>query len=318
MPSTLKASAAKASAAATTKPGHSSGAFESPAGRVTRMSGRAYPVKGAGLGLRRALMGPLRKHGPGPVGFLEVAPENWIGVGGRLGRAFREFVEQYPFVCHGLSLSVGGPAPLDETFLRRLRRFLDEHGIRCYSEHLSYCSDEGHLYDLMPIPFTEEAVHYVAGRVRRVQDILERKIALENVSYYAAPGAEMTELEFTNAVLREADCDLLLDVNNIYVNSVNHGYDAGEFLRGLPSHRIAYGHIAGHYNEAEDLIVDTHGAGVIAPVWSILERAFDEFGVFPVLLERDFNLPPIEELFEEVSQIGELQRRHGAKLARQA
>ena len=263
-------------------------------------------------------MGPLRQHGPGPVDFFEIAPENWISVGGRPGRSLREFVERYPFVCHGLSLSIGGPAPLDETFLRRLRRFLDENRIRCYSEHLSYCSDEGHLYDLMPIPFTGEAVRHVAGRVKRVQDILERRIALENVSYYAAPGAEMTELDFINAVLAEADCDLLLDVNNIHVNSVNHGYDAKAFLRGLPGERIAYGHIAGHYDEAEDLLVDTHGAGVIPPVWSLLEEAYEQFGVFPVLLERDFNLPPIDELFDEVRQIGKLQDRHRVSRARQA
>jgi len=282
------------------------------------MHTKPYKVEGAGLGLRRALMGPLRQHGPGPVDFLEVAPENWIGVGGRPGREFRDVVEHYPLVCHGLSLSIGGPAPLDETFLRKLRRFLDEHRVRCYSEHLSYCSDEGHLYDLMPIPFTEESVHYVAGRVKQVQDMLERRIALENVSYYAAPGAEMSELEFVNAVLAEADCDLLLDVNNIYVNSVNHRYDVDEFLCGLPGNRIAYGHIAGHHNEAEDLIVDTHGAAVIPDVWSILDRALDRFGNFPVLLERDFNLPPIDELFDEVRRISRMQQRHRTATAKQA
>jgi len=273
--------------------------------RVPAASG--YPVAGAGLGLRRALLGPLLNHGPGPAEFLEVAPENWMGVGGRLGRQFRTLTERVPFVCHGLSLSIGGPTPLDETFLRRLRHFLDEHGIRCYSEHLSYCTDDGHLYDLMPIPFTEEAVHYVAGRVRRAQEILERRIALENVSYYAAPGAELSEIEFINAVLEEADCDLLLDVNNIYVNSVNHRYSANEFLRALPGHRIAYGHIAGHYHEADDLIVDTHGADVVPDVWAILESAFAAFGVFPVLLERDFNLPPLADLLQEVERIAQLQ-----------
>lgn len=267
----------------------------------------SHPVKGAGLGLRRALLGPLRSHGLGPVDFLEIAPENWMGVGGRFGAALSEFTSRVPFACHGLSLSLGGPAPLDETFLQRLRRFLDKHDIRVYSEHLSYCTDDGHLYDLMPIPFTPEAVRHVAGRIRRVQDILERRIAIENVSYYAAPGAEMTELEFIAAVLEEADCDLLLDVNNIYVNSVNHRYDATTFLRALPAGRIAYGHIAGHYNEAEDLIVDTHGADVIPDVWDILDEAYKTFGVFPTLLERDFNLPPIETLLAEVSQIKRLQ-----------
>ena len=268
---------------------------------------------GAGLGLRRALLGPLRSNGLGPVDFMEVAPENWMSVGGRFGAAFREFTQQVPFACHGLSLSIGGPSPLDETFLQRLRKFLDEHAIRCYSEHLSYCTDDGHLYDLMPIPFTSEAVAYVAGRIRRVQDILERKIAIENVSYYAAPGAELTEIEFITAVLQEADCDLLLDVNNIYVNSVNHRYDAMEFLRGLPGERIAYGHIAGHYNEEDDLIVDTHGADVIPGVWDILEEAYQAFGVFPTLLERDFNLPPIEELMAEVGHIKDLQQKWQAQ-----
>jgi len=240
---------------------------------------------------------------------MEVAPENWMGAGGQFGRAFREFTARVPFLCHGLSLSLGGPSPLDETFLRRLRQFLDEHRIRCYSEHLSYCTDDGHLYDLMPIPFTAEAVEYVAGRIRRVQDILERRIAIENVSYYAAPGAELDEIDFISAVLEESDCDLLLDVNNIYVNSINHGYDAISFLRKLPGHRIAYGHIAGHYNEAEDLIVDTHGADVIPGVWDILDRAYASFGVFPTLLERDFNIPPIGELMAEVDQIAALQKK---------
>lgn len=267
------------------------------------------PVRGAGLGLRRALLGPLRSADPSPVDFMEVAPENWIGVGGQRGRQFRELTRRVPFVCHGLSLSIGGPSPLDETFLQRLKQFLDRHDIRCYSEHLSYCTDDGHLYDLMPIPFTDEAVHYVAARVRRVQDILERRIALENVSYYAAPGAELSEIQFLTAVLEEAGCDLLLDVNNIYVNSVNHRYDAVEFLRRLPGDRIAYGHIAGHFNEAEDLIVDTHGADVIPGVWGLLNKAYETFGVFPTLLERDFNIPPLADLLREVEQIRTLQNR---------
>ena len=274
------------------------------------MNVRTFHVNGAGLGLRRALLGPLQSHGLDAVDFMEVAPENWMSVGGRYGKAFREFTERVPFVCHGLSLSIGGPSPLDETFLHRLKQFLDQHNIRCYSEHLSYCTDEGHLYDLMPIPFTAEAVDYVSARVLRVQEILERRIALENVSYYAAPGAEMGEIEFINAVLEQADCDLLLDVNNIYVNSINHRYDALDFLRSLPGHRIAYGHIAGHYNEAEDLIVDTHGADVIPGVWDILEAAYREFGVFPTLLERDFNIPPVIELMAEVRQITALQEKY--------
>ncbi|KPK52658.1 MAG: hypothetical protein AMS22_08770 [Thiotrichales bacterium SG8_50] len=268
-----------------------------------------YPVHGAGLGLKRALMGPLEDQPPAQLDFLEVAPENWIGVGGRYGKKFREFTEKYPFVTHGLSLSIGSPSPLDFNFLQQVKDFLKQHNVRTYSEHLSYCSDDGHMYDLMPIPFTSEAVTYVADRIRQVQDFLEQRIVMENVSYYAAPGQEMAEIDFINAVLAEADCGLLLDVNNIYVNSVNHKYDAVEFLKSLPADRISYIHIAGHYNEADDLIVDTHGADIIDPVWDLLDRTYAQFGVIPTLLERDFNIPPLSELLTEVHQIAALQQK---------
>jgi len=270
---------------------------------------KSYPVSGAGLGLRRDLLNELEADFPAGIDFMEVAPENWIGIGGKLGKRFRALTEKVPFVTHGLSLSIGSPAPLDENFIRDVKKFLDEHNIRCYSEHLSYCSDQGHLYDLMPIPFTDEAVHYVADRIKRVQDILERKIAIENVSYYAAPGKEMDEINFIKDILEEADCDLLLDVNNIYVNSVNHHYDPMKFLQALPSERVAYCHVAGHYNEAEDLIVDTHGADVIDPVWGILDKAYELFGNMPTLLERDFNFPPMDELMQEVHTIRNLQNK---------
>ena len=269
---------------------------------------RALASDSAGLGLRRALIGPLQDAAPGGFDFLEVAPENWIGVGGRYGKAMAALAERYPLVCHGLSLSLGGPDPLDEAFLHRVRRFLDAHRVPLYSEHLSYCSDDGHLYDLMPIPFTEEAVHYVAGRIRRTQDILGRRIAVENVSYYAAPHRELREIDFLTAVLREADCDLLLDVNNIHVNSVNHRYDAVEFLCALPPERVSYIHIAGHYDEAPDLIVDTHGASVIDPVWTLLDAAYRHVGVRPTLLERDFNFPPFGELLDEIAHIRAVQQ----------
>jgi uncharacterized protein (UPF0276 family) len=254
-------------------------------------------------------MAPLAEQPPAQVDFMEVAPENWIGMGGSYGKQFRAFTERYPFVCHGLSLSIGSPAPLDEAFLHKLKRFLKDHQIRCYSEHLSYCSDDGHLYDLMPIPFTEEAVRYVVQRIRRVQDILEQPIAMENISYYAAPGKEMAEIDFLNAVLSEADCQLLLDVNNIYVNSINHRYDAEAFLKALPAERIAYLHIAGHDHEADDLIVDTHGADIVDPVWELLDKTYTHFGVIPTLLERDFNIPPIAELLSEVDTITKYQKK---------
>ena len=271
---------------------------------------KEYLVNGAGLGLRRGdMLKELLEHNPTQVQFMEVAPENWIGIGGRLGKRFREYTERFPFVTHGLSLSIGGPTPIDVDLVHDIKTFMHDHNILKYTEHLTYCSDDGHLYDLMPIPFTSEAVHYVANRIKQVQDILGERIAMENASYYAAPGKEMEEIDFINAVLTEADCELLLDVNNIYVNSVNHRYDPIEFLRALPKERVVYSHIAGHYNEAEDLIVDTHGADVIDPVWQILDKAYEIFGVFPTLLERDFNIPEVPVLLQEVDQICRLQTK---------
>ena len=267
-----------------------------------------FPVTGAGLGLRRGLLPRLLEVDDSQIDFLELAPENWIGVGGRFGRQFHTLAERFPLICHGLSLSLGSPAPLDYAFLKDVKVFLDAFDVRCYSEHLSYCSDDrGHLYDLMPIPFTDEAVRYVAGRIREVQEFLERRLAIEHVSYYAAPGQEISELEFINSVLDEADCDLLLDVNNIYVNSINFGYDPHEFLAGIDGSRTAYVHIAGHYVEAEDLRVDTHGSSVIDPVWHLLSEAYERWGVMPTLLERDFNFPSMSELLREVTHIRALQ-----------
>ena len=277
---------------------------------------RGSPVHGAGLGLRRGLLAGFSALDGSAVDFIEVAPENWIGVGGRFGRQFRAVTERFPLVCHGLSLSLGGPAPLDTAFLKAVRRFLDDHDVRCYTEHLSYCSDDkGHLYDLMPIPFTAAAVRHVAGRIRQTQDLLGRRIGIEHVSYYAAPGQELSELEFVNAVLAEADCDLLLDVNNVYVNSINFGYDPHAFLRGIDGRRIVYVHTAGHYVEAEDLRVDTHASAVVEPVWDLLDDAYRTWGVLPTLLERDFNFPPMAELLAEVERIRAAQAnasRHAA------
>jgi len=272
-----------------------------------------YPVHGAGLGLRRPLADKLMADPPDDVDFMEVAPENWIHVGGALGKKLRFFTERYPFLIHGLSLSIGSPAPLDEQLVRDIKNFMAEHQIRLYSEHLSYCGDDGHLYDLMPIPFTEDAVRYVADRVRRVQDILEQRIALENVSYYAPTDSSMSEKDFLLAVLEEADCDLMLDINNIVVNSINHRYNANDFLRDMPAARIRYFHLAGHHVEAEDLRIDTHGSAVDAQAWQLLQEAYQQFGPVPTLLERDFNFPPMEELLDEVRQIKRLQQDYQAR-----
>lgn len=267
----------------------------------------SLPRASAGLGLRRALLDGIEAAAPGAFDFLECAPDNWIGVGGRFGAAFERLASRHPITCHGLSLSLGGPAPLDQEFLARTRAFLERFEVPLYSEHLSYCSDDGHLYDLMPIPFTEEAVSHVCARIRQAQDALGRRIAVENVSYYAAPWRAMDEVDFVTAVLEGADCDLLLDVNNVYVNAINHGYDARDFLARMPTARIAGYHVAGHYDEADDLKIDTHGASVKQAVWRLLADAYRLHGVRPTLLERDFNFPPMAELFAEVAAIRELQ-----------
>lgn len=263
-----------------------------------------------GLGLRREMLDELLEHVPKQIDFLEVAPENWLKLGGRFKKQFKTLTDANNFVCHGLSLSIGSPEPLDIEFIKSLKVFFDQHNIKMFSEHLSYCSGQGHMYDLMPIPFTKEAIAHVVPRIKQVQDILERPVAMENVSYYGAPGQELTELEFTTEILEQADCKLLLDVNNIYVNSINHGYDANTFLAGLPTKRIAYGHVAGHYNEANDLIVDTHGSDVIDPVWELLDKAYKVHGVFPTLLERDFNIPEINVLTKELDIIIQLQQKY--------
>jgi uncharacterized protein len=270
-----------------------------------------FGLSGSGLGLRRAMLPTLQVEVPDCIAFFEVSPENWVGVGGHLAKQFRSLTERYRFVAHGLALSLGGPAPLDTFFLQDLKRFLDHHDFALYTEHLSFCSDEGHFYDLYPIPFTEQAVKHVAERIRQTQDILERPIALENASYYVQPPhAEMDELSFIKAVLTEADCYLHLDVNNIYVNSVNHGYDPVAFLRGLPGERIVYGHVAGHDLEPSGLIIDTHGQDTLEPVWALLNEAYQHFGTFPTLVERDSNIPPLAQLLPEVERIAMLQKLH--------
>lgn len=268
-----------------------------------------------GLGFRRELLNELEQNAQSlaPIQFFEFAPENWIGIGGKLAKRLQFFTEQYPFIGHGLSLNLGGFKALDIQFLTQLKQFIKQHHLHFYSEHLSYSADDGHLYDLLPIPFTQEAVYYVAQRIRQVQDFLEQRIAIENISYYALPCQDLTEIAFLNAVLAEADCDLLLDVNNVYVNAFNHGYDAIDFLKQIPKQRIRYLHIAGHEQVEKDLIIDTHGMAVIPSVWQLLEVCYQQLGVFPTLLERDFNLPPLVDLLEECKNIEQLQKQFERK-----
>lgn len=266
-------------------------------------------VYGAGLGFRRELIGQLKAGVPAAIRFFELAPENWAGMGGQSARDLRQFTERYPFVCHGLSLSLGGPAPLDETLLQRIKAFMRAHGMPLYTEHLSWCADESHLYELLPIPLSEKALKWTVDRISRVQDILGQRIGIENASYYfSPPGAEMSESDFIREVITQADCWLHLDVNNIYVNSRNFGFDAETFLHALPLEKTCYIHVAGHYTEPDGLIIDTHGAPVIDPVWALLASAYQRIGgAVPTCLERDFNLPDLASLAAEVGHIAQLQ-----------
>lgn len=272
-------------------------------------------LHGAGLGLRRDFMPELKQLlNSGEIinapDFYEIAPENWIGMGGRHARALREYTERYAFACHGLSLSIGGVSPLNIDFLKQIRSFLDTHQISIYSEHLSYTHDGSYLYDLMPIPMTLDAAKYVAARVIQAQEILGRRLILENVSTYAMPAAEMSEAEFICEVIDRADCDLLLDVNNVYVNSINHRSDARTLIQALPPERVRYLHIAGHHQEDATLLIDTHGNDVTRAVWELLQFAYDTIGIRPTLLERDFNIPSLTGLLGEVDQIRRLQMPH--------
>ena len=266
-----------------------------------------FELRGAGLGLRRPHLSKLLDGIPSSISFMECAPENWIGAGGRLGGALERIVAQTTMVGHGLLLNLGGPDALDFDYLARVKQFIERYEFAYYGDHLTFCAADGQLYELLPMPYTEEAARHTAARIRQVQDILGRQITLENASYYCAPGQEISEIDFIREVLTQADCLLLLDINNLYVNSVNHQFDPLEFLRQVPGERIAYAHIAGHSGAAPELIVDTHGAAVIDPVWDLLAAAYEQFGVFPTLLERDENIPPLSEVLPEVERIVELQ-----------
>ena len=279
------------------------------------------PIRGSGLGLRRELIKPLQACQDDSIDFFEVAPENWIDSGGRHQRDLRAFSERFQMTCHGLSLSIGSADPLDFALLGKIKEFINQHQVALYTEHLSWCSYNGHLYDLLPIPCNEEAVRWIAERVRQVQDFLEMPIGLENASYYfTPPGSTMAEQDFITAVIEESGCYLHLDVNNIYVNSQNFQFDPIEYMQALPLSKTGYIHVAGHYVEHDGVIIDTHGADVIAPVWQLLKQAYQFLGekaaVIPTCLERDFNFPDLAQLLREVQTIKTLQRNQ-IKSARQ-
>lgn len=265
-----------------------------------------------GIGFRRDLIQSiLDDEGAFAPSFVELAPENWMNIGGHWKHILDQVAERYPITSHGLSLSLGSPEDLDWEFLRFVKKFLDDYSVEIYSEHLSYCKcDNAHLYELLPIPFTEDAVKHVSRRIRQVQDFLGRKIAIENVSYYTPVAPEMDEATFISSILEESDCELLLDVNNVYVNSFNHKYDAKTFIEALPLDRVAYIHMAGHHQESEDLIIDTHGAAIIDPVYDLFDWTIQRLNPVPVLLERDFNFPEFDELLGEMNRLKSITQKH--------
>ena len=278
-------------------------------------------IQHAGLGYRRDLAEDfLSLSDDSPIRFIEAAPENWLKMGGRARKQFDRVAERLPLALHGLSMSLGGQAPLDTDLIdgikndaRMTARFLRPFEL--------LPTTAVNLYDLLPLPFTEEMVQHTARRIREVQDRLGCRIAVENTSYYLhSPLAEMNEVEFLNAVAREADCGIHLDVNNIYVNAVNHGLLSPEaFLENVDAERVCYIHIAGHDVETPELLIDTHGAAVLPTVWDLLELAYAKLPTIPpTLLERDFNFPPFAELEAEVAKIAEYQTRAGKEYRRAA
>lgn len=271
-------------------------------------------IQGVGLGFRRDIAEEtIELEGVRPD-FLELAPENWMSMGGYWRKKLRAAAEVYPISTHGLSLSIGSPDELDFDFLKKVKSFIREFNVQIYSEHLSYSKcDNAHLYDLLPIPFREDAVKHIVDRIRKVQDFLEMPIALENVSYYTPVAAEMKEVEFISAIVKESGCNLLLDVNNVYVNAFNHEYDTKEFILNLPLDKVSYIHMAGHEQVQPDLIIDTHGQPIIDPVYELFDWTLDKVKPVPVLLERDFNIPDIGDLQNELSRLKEIVNKKRAK-----
>ncbi len=257
-----------------------------------------------GIGFRRDFADEFIDNPEFNPDFIELAPENWIGMGGYWKKKLDTVAEKYPITCHGLSLSIGSPDDLDMNFLKDVKDFLNRYDVKIYSEHLSFSkAANAHLYDLLPIPFRQDAVDHIAARISIVHDYLKRPLVIENVSYYTSVEAQMSELEFIQKVVAKSGCQLLLDVNNVYVNAFNHQYDAKAFISQLPLDNVAYIHMAGHEKVAPDLIIDTHGEAIIDPVYDLFDFTVQLLHPVPVLLERDFNIPETSELILEMERL---------------
>src|SRR5215831_156510 len=259
------------------------------------------PALGFGLGVRPKHYEAFLGEHLGSVAWLEILTENYLIPGGKPLHYLMQLGEHYPLVMHGVSLSIAGNEPLNLDYLRSVRSLAERVKPRWISDHLCWTGVDGiNLHDLLPVPFTGEALRHIAGRIGAVQDFLGRRILIENVSSYLAYRAsEMTEWEFLAALAKEADCLLLLDVNNIYVSSVNHGFDPLEFINGVPTERVQQFHLAGHSKVGAHLI-DTHDAPIVAEVWNLYAAAARRFGSGSTMIERDANIPELDELLREL------------------
>ncbi len=259
-------------------------------------------LSGFGLGLRPRHYTAILKSSP-RVDWFEALSENYMVPGGRPPYNLERIRARYPVVLHGVSLSIGSADALDRGYLNELKALAARVEPEWISDHLCWTGVDGrNLHDLMPLPYTEEALEHVARRVREVQDVLGRRILLENVSSYVAyQDSAMTEWAFLAALADEADCDILLDVNNVYVSAFNHGFDPVEFLDGVPRGRVRQIHLAGHDNSG-DLIIDTHDAAVIDPVWNLYAETVRRFGPVPTMIERDAHIPPLGRLVRELDR----------------
>ena len=277
---------------------------------------RDRDVHGVGLGLRWAFLDDvLEGHAPDSIRFFEVSPENYMRRGGFFPEALMEVAQDHPVLTHGLMLNIGSTTPLDRTYLDTLREFLGRLGATAHSDHLCWNGVDDHmLHDLLPLSATETTIERVADRVQRVQDHLGVPMALENISYYLLPDSTMPEHEMISRLIERAGCHLLLDVNNVWVNARNHGFDPFEYLAQLPLDRVAHLHVAGgrQIPAMDDLIIDTHGTDVSDMVADLMAWVIERIGPRPVLYERDHEIPPLEELGEQVDA---LNRRYDAAVA---
>ncbi|OXX38854.1 hypothetical protein B9J90_02725 [Vibrio sp. V09_P4A23P171] len=266
---------------------------------------RAIDRTSKGIGLRSEHVDLLYQLPDHPdIDFLELAPENWMNMGGLKREQLQQIAKHYPLIAHGLSLSIGDCQPLNKTFVKKVAAFLDEFNIDIYSEHLSFSRDaQGYLYELLPIPRYKESIAYLVDRIRCVQDIVQRPLVLENISYYHSYGKEIPEGQFIAEIVERSGCQLLIDINNVYVNSRNHNYCPFDMLATLPSEAICYYHIAGHLKEREDFLLDTHGKPVQQEVIDLARYAYAQQGSRPLLLERDHHVPPLVVLTEELRTI---------------